>query len=356
MIKGVSTWYLWVGRSPVGAHKRFFRSVLQCCPFLFLKTDGAESNESPRQALAEGQDAHEIPASSEPSAQELRQDAKKHSASSEPTIEGCLLPITSSGDVGAEVPFLRIQEDDGEGHLRPSHGEEDNHIGRNDGRGAANIDLHVPIFVMHSHIPAHNRGHALHPLQDAFDPNNGQAIKASTVGCLLPLVGEEETDADGQDFGTSDAFPVQLKCLTHLHEEKHSYSEHEQQEADEVGLLSSTVKSLLKYAEFWAEDPGKGFHTGIVSVAYLIWKIDVLNAYELVFALLQCSSRPRVKMKSELHILQLQKCFLKPGDEDFVSSFPLRLRGRSSSQAHGKANSKDWQMLQMKTKDILDLG
>ncbi|MCO5548406.1 hypothetical protein L7F22_001862 [Adiantum nelumboides] len=192
MIKGVSTWYLWVGRSPMGAHKRFFCSVLQCCPFLFLKTDGVESNESPRQALAKGQDAHEILASSEPSAQELHQDAKKHSTSSEPTIEGCLLPITSSGDVGAKVPFLRIQEDDGE----------DNHIGRNDGRGATNIDLHVPVFVLNSHIPAHNRGHALHPLQDAFDPNNGQAIKASTVGCLLPLVGEEETDTDGQDSGT----------------------------------------------------------------------------------------------------------------------------------------------------------
>ncbi|MCO5558571.1 hypothetical protein L7F22_012156 [Adiantum nelumboides] len=227
----------------------------------------------------EGQGAHEIPVSSEPSAQELRQDTKKHSTSSEPTIEG-LLPITSSGDVGAEVPFLRIQENNGKGYLRPSHGEEDNHIGRNDGRGAANIDLHVPVFGLNSHIPARDKWHALHSLQDASDLNNGQAIKASTVGCLLPLSGEEETDADGQDSGTPDAFSTQLKCLTRLDEEKHLSSEREQQEADEVGFLSSIVKSLLKYAEFWAEDPGKGFHAGIAFVAYLIWKIDVLNAYD----------------------------------------------------------------------------
>ncbi|MCO5577725.1 hypothetical protein L7F22_031557 [Adiantum nelumboides] len=89
--------------------------------------------------------------------------------------------------------------------------------------------------------------------QDASDPNYGQAIKASIVGCLLPLSGEEETDADGQDSGTPDAFPVQLKCLTCLDEEKHLSSEHEQQEADEVGFISSIGKSLLKYAEFWAE-------------------------------------------------------------------------------------------------------
>ncbi|MCO5593469.1 hypothetical protein L7F22_047483 [Adiantum nelumboides] len=148
------------------------------------------------------------------------------------------------------------------------------------------------------------------------------------ASCLLPLNGEEK-EADGQDVNfifASFKPPYILNpagCLLFIKIGDVVKGRHLQIQQDDIGpkdpgegsllpsqgdtiftklasamcqpapssdgaanLSSMTMegaaerKALLKYAEFWAEDLGKGFHAGISSVAYLIWKIDVLNAYD----------------------------------------------------------------------------